>query len=120
MKRVLVISFVLFVFLAMVSCGGKVAGMHSGETVMQARATVAEYEPGKSIKVPSGMQQLIYKGSEPIPNPDYVPYITCEITPATQVKGEIKPGVRVLIHYKQFGKGPASQATAVSIERIWE
>lgn len=120
MKKVLFISGVVFIFLAMVSCAGKVAGMHSGETVMKARATVAAYEPGKWIKVPSGMPQLIMKGTDSVPNPDYVEYVTCDITPATEVKGEIKPGVRVLIHYTQIGKGPGSQATAVSIERIWD
>ncbi len=114
MKKVVVLVFI-FALLAMGAC----AGMNTGGTVNADRVTVAAYEPGKSLTVEwinapiSSTQQ--YQTAKPA-GPTTV---TLEITPQTEVKGEIKPGVRVLVRYLQYGKGEGSYLRAVSIERVW-
>ncbi len=114
MKKIAVLCVLIFAFGVLVSCAG------SGK-VLKARATVADYQQGKSIKVPSGLPTNITKGTDTIRNPDYVEFYTCNITPQTEVKGDIKPGTRVLIHYKLLGeRGPGYNCEAVSIDRIFD
>ena len=117
MKRILLVSIVLSVFLAMVSC----AGMHTGQKVLRARGAVAVYEPGKMVSLQGGMEMIKTEGTDYIAAPPNAPAQVFEyaITPDTEVKGEIKPGIRVLIRYTQIGKGDNAQKTAVSVDAVW-
>lgn len=114
MKKMVFVWLIVIAFLASVSCAGP-------GKVMKARATVAEYQPGKMIKVPSGLPVNISKGTDTVRNPDYVEYYVCDVTPETKVSGDIKPGTRVLMEYRLLGpRGPGYQCQAVSIDRIFD
>ena len=117
MRKIWVISSMVLVFLAMAACGGMYQG---GERVFRARGTVTAYEPGKMIKLAEGLEvtrgtttEINYYTAAPTYSPQYV------ITPATEVIGEVKPGIRVLIRYKMSGLERESPKTALSIEAIW-
>jgi hypothetical protein len=116
MKRILFVSFVLFVFLAMVSC----MGASHGEKVLSARGTVATYDPGKKITLQSGITGIPQRvGPDTyiaVPPDAPEPVFAYAITPATEVKGTIEPGIRVVIRYTQVGGGDTAARTAVSIE----
>jgi hypothetical protein len=115
MKKILLVSVVLFVFVAMVSC----AGMYTGQKVFRARGTVAAYEPGKMISLHAGMAVLEVEGEYGDATPSAPPEVFAyAITPSTELKGEIKPGTRVLIRYTQMGKGDGAQKTAVTIDPL--
>jgi hypothetical protein len=119
MKRILLVSIVLFVFLAMVSC----MGASHGEKVLRARGTVATYNPGKQITLEPGLTETPqHVGGDnyiAVPADAPTPVFEYAITPATEVKGTIEPGIRVLIRYTQVGSGDMAERTAVSIEAIW-
>ena len=118
MKRILLVSVVLFIFVATVSC----AGWYTGGKVFRARGIVAAYEPGKMISLQPGMTFLEVEGPDYAAAPANTPpeVFAYAITPDTELKGEIKPGIRVLIRYTQKGKGDGAQKTAVSIDHVWE
>jgi hypothetical protein len=117
MKRVLFIAVILFVFVAMVSCAGK---WYRGEKVLRARGVVESYEPGKTINLKPGTseQLLTMEGTNYVRVPENAPPVeyVYAITPDTEVKGEIKKGVRVLIRYTQIGTGVEAAKTAVSVD----
>ena len=114
MKKMAVLCILVFAFMALVSCAGP-------DKVYRARATVAEYQAGKFIKVPSDLPTVIMQGTNTVRNPDYVEFYTCDITPQTEVKGDIKPGTRVILEYKLLGpRGPGYVCKATMIDRIWE
>ena len=58
MKRILLVSVVLFVFVAMVAC----ATTPSGQKILRARGTVLSYEPGKMINLKPGAAEIEYTG----------------------------------------------------------
>ncbi len=117
MRKIWVISVMVFVLLAMAACAGMQKG---GERVLRARGAVAAYEPGKMIKlaagldVMSGEEDRAFRAPAAAYSPEY------KITPATEVKGDIKPGTRVLIRYTQSGSGQEAPKTALSIDAVWQ
>ena len=114
MKKILVISFVLFVFLAMVSCAGVTP---AGDKILRVRGTVDAYTPGKTISLAEKMEVTAFTNEGDTVNvatPKPGEY-TFMITPATDVKGTITSGIRVLIRYTESG----GAKTAVSIEKVW-
>ena len=114
MKKMAVLFIVVFAFMALVSCAGP-------DKVYRQRATVAEYQPNKFIKVPSDLPTVIMQGTNTVRNPNYVEFYTCDVTPQTEIKGDIKPGTRVFVEYKLAGeRGPGAKCTATSIDRIFE
>ena len=85
------------------------------------------YEPGKVINLQPGMAETLYEqggrgGADYQAAPANAPpqVFAYAITPDTEVKGEIKPGTRVLIRYTQMGRGDSATKTAVSIDAVWE
>jgi hypothetical protein len=115
MKKILFISVVLFVFLAMAACAGVTPG---GERIHKARGHVDTYEPGKTIKLKEGLDVQTYADSSFVTTTTGVYVFT--IDPATKVTGDIKPGIRVLIRFTDQGSGPTSQNPkyALSIEAL--
>ncbi|HSR12477.1 MAG TPA: hypothetical protein VLS90_13635 [Thermodesulfobacteriota bacterium] len=116
MKKTWMALLMVLVLLALAEC----ASMNKGETVNQDRVTVAAYEPGKTIQVVWIDDPVSAKSSDPKAKAPGPKTVSLDITPQTEVKGEIKPGVRALIRYLQYGKGEGSYFKALSIERIWE
>ena len=117
MRKIWAIWIMVFVFLTMAACAGMTKG---GERVLRARGSVAAYEPGKMIKLATGLDVMTGEEERAFrpPAAGHVPEYA--ITPATEVKGEIKPGTRVLIRYTQSGSGPEGPKTAISIDAVWE
>ena len=119
MKKILLVSVVLFVFVAMVSC----AGMYTkgGDRIYRVRGTVETYAPGKMIKLAAKLEVQGYsdEGDVQKVQPSGPDEFTFAVTPATDVKGTITPNLKVLIRYTQVGEGAAAQKTAVSIEKVW-
>ena len=116
MRKIWVVSIMVFVFLTMAACAGMQKG---GERVLRARGAVAAYEPGKMIKLAAGLDLMGEKDrADRPPGSAYAPEYA--ITPATEVKGDIKPGTRVLIRYTQSGSGPEAPKTAISIDAVWQ
>ena len=117
MKKLCLIVIALFAFAALVSC----ATTKSGETIQRARATVAAYEAGKSLSIVwidepvSAQDTSDYKATPAGPKT-----IKLDLTPQTEVKGDIKPNSRVLIRYVQYGKGDPSLVKVISVERLWD
>ena len=118
MRKIWLISIIAFVFLAMAACAGMTPG---GEKIYRARGTVEAYEPGKMLKFADKMEIEGYseEGEVAVMKPQNTGEYTFAITPATDVKGTIKPGERVLVRYTQSGGMAGGAKTAVSIERIW-
>ena len=54
-----VLCILVFAFMALVSCAGP-------DKVYRARATVAEYQAGKFIKVPSDLPTVIMQGTNTV------------------------------------------------------
>ena len=113
MRKIWLISIVGLVFLAMAAC----ATMPTGERIFRARGTVEAYEPGKMLKFSDRLEIASYsdEGEVTVMKPTNTSEYTFAITPATDVKGNITPGVRVVVRYTQAG----GQQTAVSIEKVW-
>ena len=113
MRKIWVIWIMVFVFLTMAACAGMTKG---GERILRARGAVAAYEPGKMIKLAAGLDVMDSEEERSFrpPAAGYAPQYA--ITPATEVKGEIKPGTRVLIRYTKSGSGPEAPKTALSID----
>ena len=114
MKKIWMVLIVSFVFLTMAACAGVTP---AGDRIFRAVGKVATYEPGKVIKLQEGLEvtdladgkQLIGTTGE---------YIF-DITAATEVKGDIKPGDRVRVRYTAVGPGHGpGPKTAVSIEAL--
>jgi hypothetical protein len=113
MKKILFISFVLFVFVAMGACAGKTP---SGQKILRVRGAVATYEPGKMLKLEDRMEIEGFSEAGDFtviatPTPGEYTFV---ITPATDVKGNIDPKDRVLIRYTETG----GAKTALSIEVV--
>ncbi len=117
MRKIWMIWAVVFVLLAMVACAGMQKG---GERILRARGAVAAYEPGKMIKLAAGLdvmggeEERAFKAPAAGYSPEY------KITPATEVRGDIKSGTRVLIRYTQSGSGQEAPKTALSIDAVWQ
>ena len=114
MKRIWMVLFVLVVFLTMASCAGFTKG---GEKIWRCRGTVDTYQPGSMIKLAYRLEIEGFsdEGEAVIMKPTNEADYTFAITPATDVKVTITPGVRVLVRYTQAG----GEQTAVSIEKVW-
>ncbi len=114
MKRTWMILLVVFVFVGMAACAGMTP---SGQKILRARGTVDAYEPGKMLTFANAMEIEGYSDEGEVmvvasPKPGEYSYV---ITPATDVKGTITKGVRVLVRYTEAG----GVKTALSIEKIW-
>ncbi len=114
MKRTWMILLVAFVFVGMAACAGMTP---SGQKIFRARGTVEAYEPGKMLTFANTMEIEGYtdEGEATVvasPKPGEYSYV---LTPATDVKGTITKGVRVLVRYTEAG----GVKTAISIEKIW-
>ena len=102
------------VFVAMAACAGMTP---AGQKILRARGTVESYEPGKMLTFSDKMEVAGFsdEGETMVvasPKPGEYSYV---ITPATDVKGNITKGVRVLVRYTEAG----GVKTAVSVEKVW-
>ena len=114
MKKTWMVLFVLVVFLAMAACAGMTKG---GEKIHRVRGSVDAYEPGKMISLAEKMELEGFsdEGESVVVAPKNPGEYRFAITPATDVKGTIQKGVRVLIRYTES----AGTKTAVSVEKVW-
>ena len=114
MKKIWMVWFVLVVFLVMGACAGMTKG---GEKIHRARGAVDTYEPGKMLRLADKMEIEGFsdEGETVVVAPKNPGEYTFAITPATDVKGTITKGVRVLVRYTESG----GAKTAVSIEKVW-
>ncbi len=108
------VLMVLVVFLAMAACAGVTP---AGDKIPRAKGYVEAYEPGKMIKLAMGLQVQEYTEQEFKVVTDTGQWVF-DITLATELKGEIKPGIRVLIRYTALGSGAQGPKTGVSIEAL--
>ncbi len=113
-RRIWMVMLVLGVFVVMAACAGMTK---SGEKIYRARGTVEAYEPGKMLTFANAMEIEGYSDEGEVvkvasPKPGEYSYV---VTPATDVKGTITKGVRVLVRYTEAG----GVKTAISIEKIW-
>lgn len=119
MKRIALISLVLFVFMVIVSCAGKTS---TGQKVFRARGTVESYEPGRVITLVRGATETQTTGTDYVaPDKNAPPEVFAyQITSDTELRGQVKAGIRVLIRYTETGSGPTAQRTALSIDPVWD
>ncbi len=117
MRKTWMVLFILFVFVALAACAGMTKG---GEKVYRVRGTVDVYEPGKMIRLAENMEvegfTTDYGESNVILRAKNPGEFTYTITPATEVKGTVEKGKRVLIRYTASGPESATTKTAVSID----
>jgi hypothetical protein len=113
-RKIWMVLLVLFVFLAMAACAGMTP---SGQKILRARGTVDAYEPGKMLRFAEKMEIEGFgdEGNTVMVSPKNPGEYTFVVTPATDVKGTITPGIRVLVRYTESG----GAKTAVSVERVW-
>ena len=112
MRKIWLISILAFVFLSMA-----VYPAMGAERIHRMRGTVDTYEPGKMLKFQDRLEIASFsdEGEATVMKPANTSEYTFAITPATDVKGTITKGTRVLVRYTEAG----GVKTAVSIERIW-
>ncbi len=113
-RRIWMVLLVVGVFVAMAACAGMTP---AGQKILRARGTVESCEPGKMLTFGNTMEIEGYSDEGEVmvvasPKPGEYSYV---ITPATDVKGTITKGIRVLVRYTEAG----GVKTAISIEKVW-
>ena len=113
-RRIWMAMLVLGVFVAMAACAGMTP---AGQKIFRARGTVEAYEPGKMLSFTHTMEIAGFsdEGEAMVVSSPKAGEYSYVVTPATDVKGSITKGVRVLVRYTEAG----GVKTAVSIEKVW-